>query len=656
MTSPSCPRHRLPVSLTTVRAISSAGEHLVHTEGVTGSIPVSPTAVVVRAPKGVDSLATGYPTPVAHLILGPVLRHLDATRATVWVETDAPGEVELALPDGMAFRDRTFSVEGHHYALVVIEGLQPGTTVPYDVLLDGERSWPLVDSPFPPSVLRPPRAGAPFQLVFGSCRVTGPHEVLPTSTRGFGRRSLDVDALRAYGLRMSELPSERWPDAMLLLGDQIYADDVPPETKEFIAQRGRDHGAPADEVADFEEYTRLYREAWSDPVIRWVLSTVPFSMIFDDHDVRDDWNTSAAWVATMRRHPWWEKRIVGGLMSYWVYQHIGNLSPEDLADDARYVAIRESRDGTKILQEYARQADRETEGVRWSYVRDFGRVRLIVIDTRCGRVLASAVDRRMIDDGEFAWLEESAATEVDHLLIATTLPYLLAPALHHLEAWNEAVCAGRWGTVAGWLGERIRQGADLEHWAAFEHSFTRLTTLIRSVAKGRFGAAPASIVVLSGDVHHAYVSRLHDRATSAGAGHAGVRPAGIGQDGVRPVGTGQVSAVYQLVSSPLRHPMPRPMQWIYRAMISRLATRLTHRLAHRAGVGELPISWRMDEGPWFDNQIATLSIDGRRVIFCLERAFLDDDQPRLETLLEKPLTAEDDRPTINVRAPSATAR
>ena len=51
-------------------------------------------------------------------------------------------------------------------------------------------------------------------------------------------------------------------------------------------------------MADFEEYTRLYREAWADPVVRWVLSTVPVSMIFDDHDVRDDWNTSAAWVAT----------------------------------------------------------------------------------------------------------------------------------------------------------------------------------------------------------------------------------------------------------------------------------------------------------------------------------------------------------------------
>ena len=142
---------------------------------------------------------------------------------------------------------------------------------------------------------------------------------------------------------MCDLAPEQWPDALLLLGDQIYADDVPPETEQFIANRDGEHDAPADEIADFEEYTRLYREAWSDPVVRWLLSTVPVSMIFDDHDVRDDWNTSAAWVETMRRKPWWDSRIVGGLMSYWVYQHLGNLSPDDLLDDEQYLAVRRSR-------------------------------------------------------------------------------------------------------------------------------------------------------------------------------------------------------------------------------------------------------------------------------------------------------------------------
>ena len=59
---------------------------------------------------------------------------------------------------------------------------------------------------------------------------------------------------------------------------------------------------PGEQVADYEEYTQLYDESWLDPEVRWLLSTVPSCMIFDDHDVIDDWNTSAAWLRRHARH------------------------------------------------------------------------------------------------------------------------------------------------------------------------------------------------------------------------------------------------------------------------------------------------------------------------------------------------------------------
>ena len=68
---------------------------------------------------------------------------------------------------------------------------------------------------------------------------------------------------------------------------------------------------PGEQVSDFEEYAQLYREAWSDPDIRWLLATVPSTMIFDDHDVHDDWNISEAWVREMRATSWWDERIDG---------------------------------------------------------------------------------------------------------------------------------------------------------------------------------------------------------------------------------------------------------------------------------------------------------------------------------------------------------
>jgi phosphodiesterase/alkaline phosphatase D-like protein len=136
-------------------------------------------------------------------------------------------------------------------------------------------------------------------LAFGSCRVSLPHEPPFTLSKDRDDRGREVDALLALVERLRTQPPHEWPDAVLLLGDQIYADQVSPETKRLIEERRGSGDASADDppqgdVADFEEYTWLYREAWSDPATRWLLSTISSAMIFDDHDVHDDWNTSWA--------------------------------------------------------------------------------------------------------------------------------------------------------------------------------------------------------------------------------------------------------------------------------------------------------------------------------------------------------------------------
>ena len=64
---------------------------------------------------------------------------------------------------------------------------------------------------------------------------------------------------------------------------------------------------PKKVVADFEEYTWLYDESWQPEIERWVMSVVPSVMIFDDHDVIDDWNISDAWVAEIA-----SRAVVGG--------------------------------------------------------------------------------------------------------------------------------------------------------------------------------------------------------------------------------------------------------------------------------------------------------------------------------------------------------
>jgi hypothetical protein len=539
------------------------------------------------------------------LLLGPLLRYVSDTEATVWVETDAPCEVTV-----LGRTASTFTVAGHHYALVVLDGLEPGSTLPYEVHLDGIASWPPPDDPYPPCVIRTHTHDEPLRLAFGSCRVSVPHEEPYVLTRDDDPRGREVDALLALVERLRHEPPSNWPDAFLLLGDQVYADEVSPRTKELIESRRGPGGPPPDEVADFEEYTSLYRESWSDPALRWLLSTVSTAMIFDDHDVHDDWNISEPWVAKMRAKPWWEDRILGAYMSYWIYQHVGNLSPARLYDDPIFCAVQRCEgDCEELLRDFARTTAREIAGARWSFHRDFGRTRLLVVDSRAGRVLSEG-RRQMLSDTEWEWVEDRCSGDFDHLIVGTSLPVLLGPGMHHLESWNEAVCDGAWGRLAARAGETVRQALDLEHWAAFQRCFNRLSVLLEDVAAGRRGEAPATILLLSGDVHHAYVAEA------------------------RFPGREVTSRVLQATCSPIRNPLGKHERWALRAAFTRPVTALARRMARAAGVPEPAMRWSFAETPAFDNQIAVLDLSGRDATLRIEKTVPEDWQaPRLHESL-----------------------
>ncbi len=548
---------------------------------------------------------------MAKLLLGPLLRHVGERDATVWVETDTPCEAEVQA-GAVSGHQRTFTVAGHYYALVALTGLEPGSSTPYVVRLDGDTVWPTSDSTFPPSRIRTVDPSRPIRLLFGSCRE-------PPRVQRRGGPELAPDVLDAYATRMIGQDHERWPDLLLLVGDQIYADDTSPAIQEFIRTRRDIRRAPHAEVADFEEYTRLYYESWGEPTVRWLLSTLPSSMIFDDHDVRDDWNTSHAWRLDMQKTDWWEERITGALMSYWIYQHLGNLSPAGLAADELYAVVRGLPDAEAVLRAFAQAADREADGAKgamWSYRRDFGPVRLLVIDSRCGRVLAEG-RRSMISDREFDWVERQVADGgFEHLVVATSMPWLLPRALHDIESWNEALCAGSRGRVLARSAEWLRRAVDLEHWAAFRQSFDRLAGLFAQVGRGEHGvSAPATICVLSGDVHHTYVSEA---------------------DYEMPL----ESRVYQITCSPINNTIPLLMRLVFHIGWSNTVERVTRFLDRWTRVPPPPIHWHHPSGPHFGNTLALLILDGRSARVRLERAVRTEASDEREASVDLALTED----------------
>lgn len=542
-------------------------------------------------------------TAPSSLVLGPLLRFVGEHQATIWVETARAAHVEVGIGE-RTWRAATFLVEGHHYALVIVEGLEPGQEYPYSVTVDEERVWPLADAPFPASTIATLDRGKPTRLAFGSCRTSVPHDAKHHRTHG-------VDALRTVALSLAKGESER-PDLLAFLGDQVYADATSDEMREFIASRRDIDASPGEEIKDYAEYSYLYRLAWSDPAIRWILSCVPSAMIFDDHDIRDDWNTSWSWHQEINKTSWWHERLVAGLTSYWVHQHIGNLAPEELASDEIWSLLEGAGPGevdlTQPLRTMVDRVDRQPETYRWSYTRDLGESKLIILDSRAARVLEPG-RRSMLDDDELAWLDEQMTGDLDHLFIGTSLPFLLPPGLHDAEAVSESLAGPDRGRLVGRGTEALRQVIDLEHWGAFQSGFTEVFDLVMSVARGERGAAPATITFLSGDVHNSYVAEVTD-----------------------PEAHGAQSRIVQAVCSPIRNPMPRGIRVLMSQMAKGLV-RPMHWLAMRTkGVDPPLYPWQVTEGPWFDNNLAVAEVDGRSLTLRWATSDVidgDDDHPHV---------------------------
>jgi hypothetical protein len=112
---------------------------------------------------------------------------------------------------------------------------------------------------------------------------------------------------------------------------------------------------------------------------------------------------------------------------------------------------------------------------------------------------------------------------------------------------------------------------------------------------------------MSGDVHHAYLARVHFNS---------------GDD---------LAPVYQAVCSPFRNPLDSREQRAMRAAMSGVGQRVGRFLARAARVDLGPVTWGIDEGPWFDNQVAHLDLARGRSVFRIEKALgAGDEDPHLE--------------------------
>ncbi|WP_421383897.1 hypothetical protein ACOJQI_04785 [Bacillus salacetis] len=59
--------------------------------------------------------------------------------------------------------------------------------------------------------------------------------------------------------------------------------------------------------------------------VRRLMANIPTYMIFDDHDITDDWNLTEQWKTQVGQSPLGRHVISNGLASYWLFQGWGNV-------------------------------------------------------------------------------------------------------------------------------------------------------------------------------------------------------------------------------------------------------------------------------------------------------------------------------------------
>jgi hypothetical protein len=261
-------------------------------------------------------------------------------------------------------------------------------------------------------------------------------------------------------------------------------------------------------AADFAEYAALYEQAWSSQASRRVLGHLPSFMIFDDHEVTDDWNADPGWLAMVHsdkdRLRYWPHTITDALCAYWVYQGWGNLAPEVWRADPRVQILDECRKtGRDALPELRRlvhaRAVQTTKAkakvddkLDWNFALPTGELPFLAVDLRTDRDVNG---NGGLSTNRITWLEKAlTSTSSPVAILVLPVPFLMPDPLmfvfRHLDL--TATIAGSRSSLA------LQRGSDIEH-PAGNQVWEDIRGLIARVQAS--ATHLKTIVLISGDIH-----------------------------------------------------------------------------------------------------------------------------------------------------------
>ena len=222
--------------------------------------------------------------------------------------------------------------------------------------------------------------------------------------------------------------------------------------------------------------------------IRRAMAHVPVYMIFDDHDITDDWNLHRGWEEAAYGHPFSKQILGNALIGYWLCQGWGN------APDKFTSFIKESKQyfTDQGVQNHQHLINVLLNWDQWHYSLQTS-PKIVVLDTRTQRWRSESNAGK--PSGLMDW---EALSELQQELIDQECVIMISPAPVYGVKAIEAV-----QRIFTFFGLPLM--VDAENWMAHSGTANVMLNIFRHQK------TPPNFIILSGDVHYSFVYEITHR-------------------------------------------------------------------------------------------------------------------------------------------------
>lgn len=215
---------------------------------------------------------------------------------------------------------------------------------------------------------------------------------------------------------------------------------------------------------------------------RRLMAHTPTYMIFDDHDVTDDWNLTIGWEKVVNDNKL-SKRVIGnGLISYWLCQGWGN-KPDNFDD--QFLELAKDYFATHTLASQDTFISHLNKFEKWHYTIPTS-PKVVVLDTRTRRWRSESKMNKpsgLMDWEALIEFQQELLNE-SKVIIVSAAPMFGVKFIETLQR------------ILTWAGHPLL--IDAENWMAHPGSANTLLSIFTHTK------TPTNFVILSGDVHYSF--------------------------------------------------------------------------------------------------------------------------------------------------------